>query len=70
MIFPSLDDRRKADFVVQECLNRGTRELHMVQFVDALLPHVDPTKRFPNLKFVESESGRFVNTWRDCSDDA
>ena len=56
----------KAEFVVQECLNSGTRDFLIVfgditQFFDVLTSpryaeYINPTTRFPKLKVSEIDS--------------
>ena len=54
-------DPRKAEFVVQECLNSGTRSFHMVGSLHDLYPiltspryaeYINPTTRLPHLKLM------------------
>ena len=44
----------KDEFVVQECLNAGTRRLTMFGYQAWM---ADPTARFPNLRLVHSHCG-------------
>ena len=69
---------RKAEFVVQECLNRGTRVFSMFGTVAEFLPvltspryaeYINPTTRFPNLKLSgrsEPDTTDFIE-WIDNS---
>ena len=71
-------DPRKAEFVVQECLNSGTREFYM-DFMDNLemlydlltcsryADFINPTKRFPNLKLVRPMDSDMELHWSDDS---
>ena len=54
---------RKAEFVVQECLNSGTRDFlicgDLIDFFEVLTSpryarYINPTVRFPNLKLIET----------------
>ena len=75
MIHPR-GDLRKAEFVVQECLNSGTRDFVMFgseglpEFFDILtspryVRYINPTTRFPNLKLIEVHNDGVV--WMDKS---
>ena len=70
---------RRAEFVVQECLNSGTKKFVMCGNMDDLYPvltspryaeYINPTKRFPNLKIskpVGDDSKGFDLAWYDES---
>ena len=54
-------DPRRAEFVVQECLNSGTKGFHLLGSLADLYPiltspryaeYINPTTRFPNLKLI------------------
>ena len=65
---------RKAEFVVQECLNSGTRDFMIVgdlpDFFEVLSSpryarYINPTARFPNMKLLELDETLVM--WSDDS---
>ena len=70
-------DPRRAEFVVQKCLNSGTRAFYMHgnldDYFDVLTcpryaEHINPTKRFPNLKLWRPVESNFI-CWHSLVDD-
>ena len=72
---------RRAEFVVQECLNSRTKIFVMVGMVGSFAEfypvltsprfdrYINPTKRFPNLKLLTIDQGNYKNNimWVDDS---
>ena len=72
---------RRAEFVVQECLNSRTKIFVMVGMVGSFAEfypvltsprfdrYINPTKRFPNLKLLTIDQGNYRNNimWVDDS---